>query len=132
MPLLNKYYHTRVYANVHRPAGNSPQLRKPSIRLRTYTGEELQLVGEAVVRVQYQNQQEELNLVVVKGSGPSLLGRDWLQKIRLNWAEVRSLKAASTTLEQVLVKHSGLFKDELGTIKGVTAKFHVDPNAKPH
>ena len=114
------------------PAGNSPQLRKPSIRLRTYTGEELQLVGEAVVRVQYQNQQEELNLVVVKGSGPSLLGRDWLQKIRLNWAEVRSLKAASTTLEQVLVKHSGLFKDELGTIKVVTAKFHVDPNAKPH
>ena len=45
------------------PAGTAPQLTKSSIRLRTYTGEELQLVGEGVVRVQYQNQQEDLNLV---------------------------------------------------------------------
>ena len=115
------------------PSVNAPQLRKPSIRLRTYTGEELQLVGEAVVWVQYQNQQEDLNLVIVKGDGPSLLGRDWLQKIRLDWAEVHSLNAnaVSTQLEQVLTKHRGLFKDELGTIKGATAKLHIDPIAKP-
>ena len=99
----------------------------------TYTGEELQLVGEAVVWVQYQNQQEDLNLVIVKGDGPSLLGRDWLQKIRLDWAEVHSLNgnAVSTQLEQVLTKYSGLFKDKLGTIKGATAKLHINPNAKP-
>ena len=113
------------------PTGNAPQLRKPSIRLRTYTGEELQLVGEAAVQVQYQNQQEDLNLVVVKGNGPSLLGRDWLQKIRLNWAEVRSVNAVNTTLEHALAKHSNLFKDELSTIKGATGKLHVDSNAKP-
>ena len=115
------------------PSVNAPQLRKPSIRLRTYTGEELHLVGEAVVRVQYQNQQEDLNLVIVKGDGPSLLGWDWLQKIWLNWAEVHSLNGntVSTQLEQVLTKHSGLFKDKTGTIKGATAKLNIDPNAKP-
>ena len=37
---------------------NVHQLRKPSIHLCTHTREEPQLVGEAVVRVQYQNQQE--------------------------------------------------------------------------
>ena len=113
------------------PPGCAPQLSKPSVRLRTYTGEELKLVGEAVVQVQYQTQQEDLNLIVVEGNGPSLLGRDWLQKVKLNWAEIHSLHAASTTLEQVLTKHSSLFKDELGTIKGVTAKLYIDPSAKP-
>ena len=113
------------------PPGSAPQLSTPSVRLHTYTGEELKLVGETVIQVQYQTQQEDLNLIVVEGIGLSLLGRDWLQKVKLNWAEIRSLHAASTTLEQVLTKHSSLFKDELGTIKGVTAKLHIDPSAKP-
>ena len=38
----------------------------------------------------------------------------------------------STTLEQVLTKHSSLFRDELVTIEGVTVKLRIDPNAKPH
>ena len=58
------------------PPRMAPQLSKPSVRLRTYTGEELKLVGEAVVQVQYQRQQEDLNLIVVEGNGPSLIGRD--------------------------------------------------------
>ena len=68
------------------PHGSVPQLSKPSVRLRTYTGEELmiKLMGEAVVQVQYQTKQEDLNLIVVEGNGPSLLGRDWVQKVRLN------------------------------------------------
>ena len=112
------------------PPGMAPQLSKPSVRLRTYTGEELKLVGEAVVQVQYQRQQEDLNLIVVEGNGPSLIGRDWLQRIKLNWADIRSVHA-NTSLEQVLTEHSSLFKDELGTIEGVTAKLHIDPSAKP-
>ena len=108
------------------------QLRKPSIHFCTHTREEPQLVGEAVVRMQYQNQQEDLNLVIVKGNGPSLLGRDCLQKIRLNWAEVHSQNAVSSQLEQVLTKHSSLFRDELGSIKGATVKLHIDPYAKPY
>ena len=31
----------------------------------------------------------------------------------------------------MLTKHSSLFKDELGTIKGVTAKVYINPSAKP-
>ena len=111
---------------------NVQQLRKPSIHFCTHTREEPQLVGEAVVRVQYQNQQEDLNLVIVKGNGPSLLGRDCLQNIRLNWAEVHSLHAVSSQLEQVLTKHSSLFKDELGTIKCATITLHIDPYAKAY
>ena len=78
--------------------------------------------------------EEELGLVVVGGDGPSLLGRDWLGRLRLDWREIRMLKTTldtPNTLEAVLAKHSSLFSDELGTIRGVTAKLDVSPDAKP-
>ncbi len=77
--LISKATYSKLW-----PAGRGPQLIKPAIRLQTYTGEELKLVGEASGWVQYQSQQKDLSLVVVKGTGPSLLGRDWLSKVRLN------------------------------------------------
>lgn len=58
------------------------------VRLRTYSGEMLKVVGETEVLVSYCDQQAEL-LVVVEGDGASLLGRNWLQHIWLNWAEVK-------------------------------------------
>ena len=37
----------------------------------------------------------------------------------------------SYSLDTVLAKHNDLFADELGTIRGITAKLHVSPDAKP-
>ena len=114
------------------PQGKSPSLQSTPIRLRTYSGEELKVVGRAVVRVQYGGKEErELGLVVVSGTGPSLLGRDWLHRLWLDWREIRMLNATSDTLEAVLVKHSNLFRDEIGIIRGITAKLYVSPSAKP-
>ena len=113
------------------PGRNAPHLESTSVRLRTYSGEELRVVGRAVVRVRCGGQVEDLGLVVVEGSGPSLLGRDWLGRLRLDWGEVRKLHASSDTLKSLLAKHVHLFRDELGTIKGVTAKLHVSAGAKP-
>ena len=84
-----------------------------------------------MVRVRCGGQAEDLGLVVVEGSGPSLLGRDWLERLRLDWGEVRKLHASSDMLKSLLAKHVDLFRDELGTIKGVTAKLHVSAGAKP-
>ena len=68
---------------------------------------------------------------MVEGNWPSLLGRHWLSKIQLNWKDIYTVHVKSTSLEEVLASHSSLFKEELGTIKGATAKFHVSPDAKP-
>ena len=40
---------------------------------------------------------EDLGLVMVGGSGPSLLGRDWLGRFKLDWREVHRLHAAPDT-----------------------------------
>ena len=87
-----------------------------SIRLRTYSGEELKMVGRAVVRVQCGGKEEELGLVVVGGAGPSLLGWDWLERLRSDWKEIRMFNATSDTLEAVLAKHNNLFRDELAPL----------------
>ena len=37
-----------------------------------------------------------LPLVVVEGSGPPLFGRNWLEKIQLNWAEIAKINGITT------------------------------------
>ena len=113
------------------PQPNTPKLHKVSVSLRTYTGEQLKILGRCMVTVEYGGQVADLGLVVVEGHGPSLLGRDWLEKIRLNWGTLHSINHSTKSLEDALSAHKALFRDELGTVKGVTAKIHVDPTARP-
>ena len=98
------------------------------ILLRTYTGETLTICGENQVIVKYKNQQYNLPLVVVEGDGPPLFGRNWLQQITLDWKEIGMV---TTNLDSLLQRYHSLFKDELGTMVGVTAKLNVKPNATP-
>ena len=107
------------------PKGNSPRLEPTPVRLRTYSGEELRVVGRAVVRVRCGEQVEDLGLVVVGGGGPSLRGRDWLGRLRLDWRGIHKIYGTPSTVESLLNKHEDLFRDELGVIKGVIAKLHV-------
>ena len=44
--------------------------------LRTYTGDRISVVGEAIVAISYHYQLSMLLLFVVKDTGPSLLGTD--------------------------------------------------------
>ena len=107
-----------------------PELQQTAVKLRTYTGEEIRVLGCINVKVQSKEQEAHLPLLVVKGNGPSLLGRNWLTKLRLNWQEIFSVRT-NHSLESLLKQHEGVFKDELGTLKGIEAKLHVDPQAKP-
>ena len=55
------------------------------IVLCTYTGEEVKAKGSCSVNVCYEGVEYSLTLLVVGGKGPSLLGRNWLEKIKRNW-----------------------------------------------
>ena len=60
--------------------------------LKTNTGEMLEIVGELPVQVVYQDQGPiRLSLVVVKGKGPCLLGRNWLTHIKLDWQHIAAI-----------------------------------------
>ena len=114
------------------PTSQRPTLQPSTRKLHTYTGEKLDVQGTLTVDVTYGSQQQTLPLLVVAGSGPSLLGRDWLQKIRLDWQALHHLRAAPpTNLQTILDCHEAVFKDELGCVKGVTATIAIDQQAQP-
>ena len=45
----------------------------------------LPVLGETMVTVETNGQKKVLPLVVVKGKGPPLLGRNWLAEVVLDW-----------------------------------------------
>ena len=87
------------------------------------------MVGSTNTEVTYEGQTAELPMIVVKGSGPTLLGRNWLQKIRLNWNKIHY--TPSTGLQNLLYKHEEIFQEGLGTFNGCEAKIDVDPDTTP-
>lgn len=116
---------------------NSPGLRRPNLHLRTYSGEQLQVLGELDVKVRYGTQVAVLPLIVVQGEGPSLLGRNWMSTLQLQWEELFRTEQVSKRQEEnkayqdVLAKYPELFKDELGLPKGTAASLELKPEAKP-
>ena len=110
-----------------------PVLQPSRASLSTFTGEKIDVIGLIDVRVIYKGQDKCLPLLVVNGKGPSLLGRDWLRELRLDWREIHAVTSTlgSLTLQGLLEQHANVFRDELGTVRGVTAKLHVDPQARP-
>ena len=74
-----------------------------------------------------EGQTATLPLVIVKGEGPTLLGRNWSSQIRLNWSKV--YYTASPGLHELLTKNSEVFQKGLGSFKGYEAKINVEPNA---
>ena len=66
----------------------------------------------------------------LKGEGPSLLGRNWLSAIKLDWQQIFKVEV-NHTLQGVLHCFCAVFKEELGTVKGVKARIHINPQASP-
>ena len=64
---------------------HSVKLKKYRVSLRTYSAEHLVIVGEVYVQVLHKGEQLNLRLIVVSGDGPSLLGREWLKEMEIDW-----------------------------------------------
>ncbi|KAK6319814.1 hypothetical protein J4Q44_G00089210 [Coregonus suidteri] len=67
-------------------------LQPASIHLSSYTGDAIPVLGQIQVPVRYEEKEWTLPLIIVKVEKAALLGRNWLQKIKLNWGEIFSLR----------------------------------------
>ena len=90
-----------------------PSLRmsKPFISLCTYTSELIPVLGQLKVEVKHRGYVGTHQLVVVAGNSPALLGRDWLSKIRFDWASIKAVVAQQSALniEQLASKYREVF-----------------------
>ena len=105
-------------------------LRSSGAKLVTYTGESINVVSAAVVTVKYNEQVATLPLIITSGTGPSLLGWDWLSALKLDWKEIFVLQSPRS-LQDVLDAHQEVFANGLGTVQSITATIDVDPDATP-
>ncbi|KAK7882126.1 hypothetical protein WMY93_028300 [Mugilogobius chulae] len=111
-------------------------LQPTDIMLKTYTGEPLAPEGVIKVQVELNKQCAVLPLYVVKVEAPPLFGREWLRVIKLNWRDLKTVHAitqvpTTDSLETVLKRHSAVFSNKLGTMKGVKARLTLRPDSAP-
>jgi hypothetical protein len=105
-------------------------LNPTTISLQSYSKEPIPGKGCCYVNVEYISGSDwGVPLLLVGGSIPTLLWRDWLSQLQLNWREIHHAHSAS--FQSVLGLYPSVFKEGLGTLKGFHAKIHVDPHAKP-
>lgn len=98
--------------------------------LKTYTGESLHVLGKITVPVTYQQQKIDLPLLIIEGTSPSLMGRDWLAKLKLNWQEINHLRGCEK-LEELLERHSSVFSSKLGCFNAMKAKIYIREEVQP-
>ena len=115
------------------------------LTVKLYTGEEIPVMGQLYVDVRYQkNEFVNLRMVILKGHGVNILGREWLNKIKLNLNNVMTCssvinevnklldrKVILPKLNGLLVKYSGLFSEKLGKVNGFKARLNFKENATP-
>ena len=90
------------------------ELKETTVKLQTYTGEPIRVCG-STVQVEHNGQTTSLPLVITEGSGPTLLGRNWLEALRLDWRTIFRI-GSNLTLQQVLNQHTNVLKEELGEL----------------
>jgi len=107
-----------------------------SLKLHSYPSKPLDVLGSCSVKVTVHGKTATLPLVVVKGDGISLLGRNWLEEIKLDWNEVAKINGITRPphhekLDNLLKQYEDIFRDELRQCKQIKAKLHIKSEAIP-
>ena len=113
--------------------GEAP-LKDTKKTLKTYTGEPVPVRGKLKVWADTPDGRRlSLPLVVVAGSGPSLLGRDWIRQVQIDWGRVHLLYANphQGKVERLLLLHSEVFSGKLGRLQGAEVKLPVTETSRP-
>ena len=111
-----------------------------NISLLDYNKKPLKILGACNVRVNYFSQGKELPIVVVKGNRASLLGRNWLKVLKMDWKTIFNLNNVTVhnvdekekvEISKILEKYENVFNSELGCLKDYEVSLKIKPDAIP-
>ena len=82
--------------------------------------------------VKYQSQEAQLPLIVAKGYKPVLLGRNWLEKLKLDWANTFKVTQENAAVE-ITSRYAALFESGYRHLKQFIfkASIKIQDHAKP-
>jgi hypothetical protein len=117
-----------ISEKVYQKCYENVPLCKTECVLRAYSGETIPVLGEINVNVKHNEKMyKNMRLIVVKGNKPSLLGRDWLQEVKLNWENVFQL-AGENKVNRLLNKYETVFTPSTDGIKNLRAHVTLKEN----
>ena len=108
-------------------------VRRTKLKLRSFTGQKLKVIGEAAVIVKHAGQEKQVRVIVCdQPSRMPLLGREWLREIKMDWKEVwtLSLQQRPLTLQAVIAANKEVFEPGLGKMT-VEAHLTLKQDAVP-
>lgn len=105
------------------------------IKLFSYGGNPLKVLGYATVKVIYKNTGHMLNLYVVESNNIPLFGREWIRQLNLDFGSIFDLNSVvdveSSDLKKVILHYKPLFQNYAGKIVNVQARLRLKENSKP-
>jgi predicted aspartyl protease len=123
---------TVINKQVWNKIARTAPMQHAEIILKTYTLENIEILGKGTVKVEYDGKQKELEVYIVGGQGPCLVGRNWLQQLQINWSNICSIGMKGiSNVEKLLDKYQSVFNDKVGTIQNHFAQLHLKEGAIP-
>lgn len=116
----------------------APQIRKlekvDTIFL-LYTKDQIPILGKISVTIKYKDQCVKGDLYIADRELNTLCGREWLQKLRLNWCEIKQTQSVEVNVKKevdLLIKeYDEVFQNEIGCLKGIAANIEVQKDCQP-
>ena len=99
------------------------------VTLCSYSGETIPVLGSIDTEVRYKGQRACLTLFVVRGTGPTLVRRNWLECLKIHWSDVNCVNEG--VLHKILQRFDSVFQDGLGNFQGPKATISIELGTQP-
>lgn len=99
--------------------------------LHTWTATPISVLGQTTVQVTFRDIKCVLNVIVARGLGPNLIGRNWFSALNIEVCINAVLDFHMSISNEMLRKHNEVFKQGLGTYRGDPVTIHLKENATP-
>ena len=109
-----------------------PPLGPAKVKLKTYSGETISVLGMTSAVARYKSKLQPVNIHVVAGDGPNLLGSDLIKafQVLLPTPSVHKVQT-SDMIKELVDKHGDLFKGNLGKFKGPPVTLYINEQVPP-
>ncbi|UYV77890.1 K02A2.6-like [Cordylochernes scorpioides] len=100
------------------------QLKTIGMIIKTYDGTVVPILGEVIVKVEFQGKTSMLRAVVVKGEKKALVGREWINLLKIDYFAMNQIPS-EIAIAEFLKEHQVLFNDTAEPIKGFTFSMNI-------
>ncbi|UYV82848.1 hypothetical protein LAZ67_22001069, partial [Cordylochernes scorpioides] len=100
------------------------QLKTIGMIIKQYDGTVVPILGEVIVKVEFQGKTSMLRAVVVKGEKKALLGREWINLLKIDYFAENQIPS-EIAIAEFLKEHQVLFNDTAEPIKGFTFSMNI-------